>query len=273
MFISFFQAYQFVFSDSLPAHVPQILINKEHLRNLNFDVELLGDCDIVVGEICRRLGKEWSKIANEESLSQISMDELLTPVSSPKPAVTNPENSETKTLDSENTIGEEKGRGQNSGNESSSKTEAEGNAEVTVTESDDKCLCNDSFSETKEMTNVESEKSGNAESSKTELSNLSEKIQTETKTTAGEFANDETAKSNTNKNGQGDSASSKTDRLDTTVKTDKSNIDAKPGSSSVDREMLNSDADVSKMRGMWKSYRHNVACRLGSKLIILVTFS
>ena len=34
----------------------QILINREPLPHLNFDVELLGDCDVIVSELCSRLG-------------------------------------------------------------------------------------------------------------------------------------------------------------------------------------------------------------------------
>ena len=33
---------------SIPANVPQILINREHLSHMTFDVELLGDCDIII---------------------------------------------------------------------------------------------------------------------------------------------------------------------------------------------------------------------------------
>ncbi|KAL4240272.1 NAD-dependent protein deacetylase sirtuin-1 [Mactra antiquata] len=69
--------------NSLPAHVPQILINKEHLRHLNFDVELLGDCDTIMNEICRRLGNEWTKICDDTVLTQIAFDDLPTPPQSP----------------------------------------------------------------------------------------------------------------------------------------------------------------------------------------------
>ena len=37
---------------SLPAHVPQILINRELLDNFGFDVELLGDADVVINQLC-----------------------------------------------------------------------------------------------------------------------------------------------------------------------------------------------------------------------------
>lgn len=67
----------------MPPEVPQVLINKEHLRNLNFDVELLGDCDTIVGELCRRLGDEWAALARTEPMTQITRDDLPTPPASP----------------------------------------------------------------------------------------------------------------------------------------------------------------------------------------------
>ena len=39
----------------LPKGVPQVLINRESLRHMNFDIELLGDCDVIVNEILMRL--------------------------------------------------------------------------------------------------------------------------------------------------------------------------------------------------------------------------
>ncbi|KAI4470531.1 histone deacetylase sir2 family member [Holotrichia oblita] len=38
---------------SLPANVPQILINREPLPHCHFDVELLGDCDVIINHICQ----------------------------------------------------------------------------------------------------------------------------------------------------------------------------------------------------------------------------
>ena len=43
--------------DMVPPGVPQILINRESLDH-NFDIELLGDCDIILAELFRRCG--WS---------------------------------------------------------------------------------------------------------------------------------------------------------------------------------------------------------------------
>ena len=71
-------------ADSLPPKVPQILINKEPLKNLNFDVELLGDCDTIVGELCRHLGEGWDILSKDiELLTEVSKDQLLTPPATP----------------------------------------------------------------------------------------------------------------------------------------------------------------------------------------------
>ncbi|KAK2624731.1 hypothetical protein QTJ16_005924 [Diplocarpon rosae] len=40
----------------LPAHVPQMYISRTPVSHVNFDVDLLGDCDVVVAELCRRAG-------------------------------------------------------------------------------------------------------------------------------------------------------------------------------------------------------------------------
>ncbi|KAJ6216180.1 hypothetical protein RDWZM_007337 [Blomia tropicalis] len=45
--------------NSIPENIPQILINREPLNHLNFDVELLGDCDIIIKYLCKRLGSDW----------------------------------------------------------------------------------------------------------------------------------------------------------------------------------------------------------------------
>jgi hypothetical protein len=42
----------------IPHRVPQIVINKTPIRHMEFDVQLLGDCDVIVPELCRRLGWE-----------------------------------------------------------------------------------------------------------------------------------------------------------------------------------------------------------------------
>lgn len=74
-------------SDSLPPNVPQILINREPLRHLNFDVELLGDCDVIVNELCHRLGQSWQSLCTKTGPSQeVSRSEMVTPQSSTRPS-------------------------------------------------------------------------------------------------------------------------------------------------------------------------------------------
>ena len=40
----------------LPGHVPQIYISRDPCSHISFDIELMGDCDVVVAELCRRAG-------------------------------------------------------------------------------------------------------------------------------------------------------------------------------------------------------------------------
>jgi NAD-dependent SIR2 family protein deacetylase len=74
--------------DLLKSDVPQILINRESLKNQNFDIELLGDCDVIVNELLMRLEEkrlndkinnnqlEWDNICvNKQRLSMIENDE------------------------------------------------------------------------------------------------------------------------------------------------------------------------------------------------------
>ncbi|KAK9728155.1 Sir2 family [Popillia japonica] len=53
---------------SLPANVPQILINREPLPHCHFDVELLGDCDVIINHICQLLGNTWSEAVYHQEL-------------------------------------------------------------------------------------------------------------------------------------------------------------------------------------------------------------
>lgn len=53
--------------------MPQVLINREPLPHLNFDVELLGDCDVIVNELCHRLGDDFEQLCyNLSRLSEIT---------------------------------------------------------------------------------------------------------------------------------------------------------------------------------------------------------
>ncbi|CAI6248728.1 unnamed protein product [Periconia digitata] len=40
----------------LPRDVPQIFISRDPIKHINFDINLLGDCDVVVAELARRAG-------------------------------------------------------------------------------------------------------------------------------------------------------------------------------------------------------------------------
>ncbi|CRK21063.1 hypothetical protein BN1708_003402 [Verticillium longisporum] len=40
----------------LPPHVPQLCISLDPINHINFDIDLLGHCDVVVAELCRRAG-------------------------------------------------------------------------------------------------------------------------------------------------------------------------------------------------------------------------
>uniref|UniRef100_A0A3P9K8P6 protein acetyllysine N-acetyltransferase n=1 Tax=Oryzias latipes TaxID=8090 RepID=A0A3P9K8P6_ORYLA len=59
--------------NSIPHEVPQVLINREPLPHLNFDVELLGDCDGIVNELCHRLGGDFEPLCfNSLRLAEIT---------------------------------------------------------------------------------------------------------------------------------------------------------------------------------------------------------
>ncbi|CAG8462201.1 10849_t:CDS:2 [Ambispora gerdemannii] len=44
----------------IPHRVPQIVINRTPIKHMHFDVQLLGDCDIIISELCRLL--DWEII-------------------------------------------------------------------------------------------------------------------------------------------------------------------------------------------------------------------
>ncbi|XP_060651818.1 NAD-dependent histone deacetylase sirtuin-1 [Drosophila nasuta] len=58
---------------SIPATVPQILINREQLHHLKFDVELLGDSDVIINQICHRL----SASDNDDDWKQLCYDDAV----------------------------------------------------------------------------------------------------------------------------------------------------------------------------------------------------
>ncbi|XP_077999136.1 NAD-dependent protein deacetylase sirtuin-1-like [Glandiceps talaboti] len=51
---------------SIPGNIPQILINREPLPHMSFDVELLGDCDGIINELCHRLGNGWNHLCTSQ---------------------------------------------------------------------------------------------------------------------------------------------------------------------------------------------------------------
>ncbi|KAH8413089.1 hypothetical protein KR009_007864 [Drosophila setifemur] len=58
---------------SIPGSVPQILINREQLHHLKFDVELLGDSDVIINQICHRLSDGsaencWRQLCCDDSV-------------------------------------------------------------------------------------------------------------------------------------------------------------------------------------------------------------
>lgn len=56
---------------SLPPEVPQILINREPLPHLTFDVELYGDCDRIVNQLCLMLTEDsWASPVHSPILTQ-----------------------------------------------------------------------------------------------------------------------------------------------------------------------------------------------------------
>ncbi|XP_016968607.1 NAD-dependent histone deacetylase sirtuin-1 [Drosophila biarmipes] len=66
---------------SIPGTVPQILINREQLHHLKFDVELLGDSDVIINQICHRLSDSdecWRQLCCDESILSESK-ELMPP--------------------------------------------------------------------------------------------------------------------------------------------------------------------------------------------------
>ena len=62
----------------LKEDVPQILINRESLHHMNFDVELLGDCDIIVKELLLRLNDDnWTQLCDEIKFDSNQRLELI----------------------------------------------------------------------------------------------------------------------------------------------------------------------------------------------------
>lgn len=81
--------------DSIPHEVPQVLINREQLPHLNFDVELLGDCDVIVNELCHRLGGDFEQLCfNTVRLAEITEKPPRLPEQPPSEALPASSNSD-----------------------------------------------------------------------------------------------------------------------------------------------------------------------------------
>lgn len=77
-------------SELLPSDVPQILINREHLPHKTFDIELLGNCDVILNELCSRLTKidpsfQPLKTQTERSLTEIPYETIRQSIKPPEP--------------------------------------------------------------------------------------------------------------------------------------------------------------------------------------------
>lgn len=71
--------------------IPQILINREPLDHMDFDIELYGNCDEILQELCLKLGERWTEEVCSEGRSPLreltGPSHLRPPVSqlSPRP--------------------------------------------------------------------------------------------------------------------------------------------------------------------------------------------
>jgi hypothetical protein len=59
----------------LARNVPHIYISRDPCRHIEFDVTLLGDCDSVVAELCRRTGWKLSHPMIKETQFDVTRDE------------------------------------------------------------------------------------------------------------------------------------------------------------------------------------------------------
>ena len=93
-------------SELINSNTPQILINRERLLHKRFDIELLGNCDVIINELCVRLAKldsEFEKFAlpHQNSLNEISYETLRTELEQQKhkkPKLEDSPTSETKVV-------------------------------------------------------------------------------------------------------------------------------------------------------------------------------
>ena len=44
---------------------------------MNFDIELLGNCDAIICELCKKLGPEWQQVIQNYEMPQLDKDMVL----------------------------------------------------------------------------------------------------------------------------------------------------------------------------------------------------
>lgn len=60
----------------LPRDIPQIYISRDPIHHINFDINLLGDCDVIVAELARRAGWELThKMIPDGQTTEVSLIE------------------------------------------------------------------------------------------------------------------------------------------------------------------------------------------------------
>ncbi|KAI0872597.1 DHS-like NAD/FAD-binding domain-containing protein [Hypoxylon argillaceum] len=76
----------------LPSHIPQIYISRTPVSHINFDIDLLGDCDVIVAELCRRAGwrLDHPMVPPNQQVNIVlekgyKSRHIFTPVDDPKP--------------------------------------------------------------------------------------------------------------------------------------------------------------------------------------------
>ena len=62
----------------IPESVPQVLINRESLPHVQFDVELLGNCDDVICELCDQMEGDWLGVNSQFQKSSLHPDVIDT---------------------------------------------------------------------------------------------------------------------------------------------------------------------------------------------------
>ncbi|XP_047125774.1 NAD-dependent protein deacetylase sirtuin-1 isoform X2 [Hydra vulgaris] len=58
-------------------NVPQLLINREQLHHIEFDVEMYGNCDDVICYLCSELGREWTDVIGTYKPSFLSVSKTI----------------------------------------------------------------------------------------------------------------------------------------------------------------------------------------------------